>query len=161
MSALVGLALAVAVGISALWWTLPGQEQPSSGPTPAPFQPKTVEAPMPTVSADPQLSRMAGKEIHAMLEAGLKTLGLAVISTPEGSPPGENRSDEVLRSRLDRGPRGTRIQLERHTAQGLFELFPSRCRGKAAKKENGCAFKPPYPPSIRKCPAPPRPTCWT
>ena len=112
MSALVGLALAAAVGISALWLAFPGREPASSWP-------KTVEAEMPTLPAKAQSYRTAGKETHAMLEAGLKMLGLAVISTPEGSPSAENRSDEVLRARLGQGPRGTRIQLERHNAKGL------------------------------------------
>lgn len=114
MAALVGLALAAAVGISGLWFSFPGRD-------PGPRPPQTVEAQRPSSSsAHPQLYRLAGKETHAMLEAGLKTLGLSVISTPEGSPLAANHSDEVLSSQLEPGPRGTRVRLERRNAEGLI-----------------------------------------
>jgi serine/threonine protein kinase/Tfp pilus assembly protein PilF len=115
--ALVGLALAGALGLSALWFWLAGKPR-------EPRLPLTVEAAVPAFEPAPGAPPRSSPRGHAArelqletrenLEAGLKWLGMAVLSSPGGS----SASEELLASTLEQGPRSWRFTLERRDRQG-------------------------------------------
>lgn len=104
LAGLAGLALAAALGISALWQLLPGRDQVAR-------LPRTVETTMPVLLAGGR--GFGGRELQTEtrenLESGLKWLGMAVISSLGGAA----ESDEVLSSQLTPERGRVRVFLER------------------------------------------------
>ena len=106
---LVGLALLAAVGLSGAWLALPGK-------SPGKKLPQTVEAAAPALPPSPRslLYRELQGETEENLLAGLKLLGMAVISTLSDTSP----SEEELVSRLEARPNAVALTLERRPRAG-------------------------------------------
>lgn len=120
LAGLVALALAGALGLSALFFALAGKRQ-------EPRLPLTVEAAPPVLESSPGSPARAPSRGHAArelqletrenLEAGLKWLGMAVLSSPGLAPGGSSTSEELLASKLEQGSRSWRFTLERRDRQ--------------------------------------------
>lgn len=114
LAGLVFLALVGAGALSALYFSLRGKD-------PEPRLPRTVEAPPPILVAPARGhgSREVVAETQENLESGLKWLGMAVISSLDGSSP----SEELLSARLTPGRRQVRFTLERRKETELVRAL--------------------------------------